>query len=89
MQEGKGYQGPDTQAAMLSLIKELRSDPERYKELQTKVAGVKTDAERAQVLSEFVASESRLSRVLGPDQSRAAATTVTVTTVIIIVPSAY
>lgn len=74
---------------MMTMIRELRSDPERYKALQGRVAAVKTDAERAKVLSEFVASESKLSRAIGGDQVHAAITTVTVTTVIIIVPSAY
>lgn len=84
---------PETtaQTAMLNLIKELRSDPKRYLELKKKVGAAKTDQERVKVLTDFTVKEKRLQRVVphGPGGAEAAITTVTVTTVIIIVPSAY
>lgn len=76
---------------MLGLIKELRSDPKRYRTLQAKVARLKTDTARAKALTDFVVTDTRLVRVIGPgtDAIGPTVTTVTVTTVIILVPSAY
>ena len=79
----------EAQAAMLSAIKEIRSDSKRYDELKAKLSGIKSDEDRAKVLLDFVVDDDRLRASIPEDQNLAAATTVTVTTVLIFAPSAY
>lgn len=76
-------------AQMLEVIKELRGDKEKYQILKDKMREVKTEEDRADILIDFVTRDERIGQVLGGNANAAAITTVTVTTVIIIVPSAY
>lgn len=78
------------QAAMLDIIKELRTDKARYAEFKGKLTKAKTDEERADMLVDFVIKDQRVRQVVGGQGGEVAmSTTVTVTTVIIIAPSAY
>jgi len=80
------------QARMLEAIKEIKSDTKRFDELKAKLKGKTTDAERAEILVDFIVDNDSLARSLptrqSPDEAMAI-TTVTVTTVLIFASSAY
>lgn len=78
-------------ALMLDIVKDLRADKRRYAKFKTKISKLKTDEERAEALLDFVIKDERVGQVFQQPGSDVAlgTTTVTVTTVIIIVPSAY
>jgi len=77
------------QATMLEIVKELRADKKRYAAFKSQLKGLKTDEARAEKLIDFVIKDERITRAVGGQEAMAAITTVTVTTVIIIAPSAY
>src|SRR4051794_13821887 len=72
-------------ARMLQRIKEIKSDPERYKELRERLKGKSTDEERAEVLVEFITDNEGLLTALPDheDDRIKAAITITITTVFI------
>ena len=90
MKDAQQFDAKAAQAAMLDVVKDLRSDKKRFAALKDKLKDVRTDDERAEILFDFVIDDIRVGRAFTPPGSEVmATTTVTVTTVIIIVPSAY
>ena len=79
------------QARMLEAIKEIKADTARYEALKARLKGKKTDAERAEVLVDFIVDNKDLTKAVpsGQPEEALGITTVTVTTVLIFATSAY
>ena len=85
---------PTAEKTLLDAINVLRQNPEKYREVQKALKGARSDKERVHQLLQFATTERDLAslmpaRAAGADEVQAAITTVTVTTVFIIVESAY
>lgn len=92
MDEKRGS-GRNTEQILMEAVATMRRNPEKYQELHRALRGAKTDEERVRQLMNFSTSERDLATLMPSGTSEAetaaAITTVTVTTVFIIVDSAY
>lgn len=79
------------QAKMLETIREIKADRARYDQLKEQLKGKTSDAERAEVLVDFITKHDDLVTALPSGEQEVALTwmTVTVTTVFIFAGSAY
>lgn len=81
------YEQPETEAAMLEVIRALREHPEKYEAVQKALSDAQSDEERVSTLLEFATSEQELAALMpsrvGGEETQLAWTTVTVTTVFI------
>lgn len=71
----------DPSNAVTEIINELRSNPEKYKELREKVVSAQTDEERAELLINFVTSDAQIKSIAPQGDVVAGTGTITVTTV--------
>lgn len=72
----------DPSNALEDIIRELRSNPEKYKELREKIEQAQSDEERGKALIDFVTSDAQLKRIAPQGGPIAGTGTVTVTTVL-------
>lgn len=84
---------PNTEKIILDAVTAMRQNPERYREVHTALRRAGSDQERVRYLLNFATSDRQLTSLMptgtGSDETAAAITTVTVTTVFIAVDSAY
>ena len=75
----------DPQDAVLTMVRELRSDPKRYQALRKKVLAAKTDKDRARLLIAFSTKDEAIRRRVpaGGDQAANTITITTITTVLV------
>lgn len=84
---------PQTEQILVDAIRTLRQHPEKYQAIQKELRNAKSDQERVHALLNFATTERELAALMparaAGAEVQAAITTVTVTTVFIIVESAY
>ena len=81
-----------TERILLEAVETMRKNPEKYRDLHKQLKGARTDEDRVKRLLNFATSERDIAKLMpsgSQTETAAAITTVTVTTVFIIVDSAY
>lgn len=81
-----------TQSIVLDAVTTLRNNPEKYRAVYDSFKSAQSDEERVKLLLDFATSERELAALYpatGGEVRQAAITTITVTTVFIIVDTAY
>jgi hypothetical protein len=84
------HEEPDTEQAMLEIVRSLRENPDKYRSMQTALKSADSDEERVNTLIKFATDERELAALMPArargrfGQTELAWTTVTVTTVLIL-----